>query len=308
MPQPEQSSKVENTTLSDLFKRCEAAYQNADNREMQRAVGELFEFINQQEIDEPTIELAAQAEEYLAQQDWESALNTYVKACDVASNRNSPGIEYKARADLAEFYTFVGEHQLAATASFSALQAARKSGNKIILLIALYGYSGDLLSAGSISEALPVCNEMVEHCSTNGLKGLPAARALVMRARCFVMLGAITQAEHDLQAAWPHLEPARGLHAAAGLQACLAGWWETRARLKAAKEEYDEAAEAWQTAVEHRRVVCLAPQISGPFKYARLANTLGHLAEALKVINDGAGAAAALKECDALRRQIHQPV
>lgn len=311
MSQSEQTSKSEKATLSDLFRRCEAAYQNADDREMQNAVTQLFDFISQQEIDKPaakSIELSAEAEALLERQDWEAALQAYMSACDHAQNLDSPGMEYKAYSDLSQFYTFVGDHELAVTASLSSLEAARRCGNEIVVLMALYNYSACLLSAGLISEALPFCDEMVTSCSSKGLKGLSVARALTMRARCYAMLGAITQAERDLQAAWPHLEPARGMHVAAGLQACLASWWETRARLKAAKEEYDEAVEAWQNAVEHRRLVCAAPQITGPFKIARLANTLSDLGKALSVIDDTEGAAAALSECDTLRRQIHQPV
>jgi hypothetical protein len=114
-------------------------------------------------------------------------------------------------------------------------------------------------------------------------------------------------AEKDLSYAWLQLEPQKELRIAVGVQSALAGWWAAQARLLATQQEHSEAADAWKSSVDHRRAVCEAPQVTGPYKFGRLADSLVHLSDALTAINDLEGAARASEESIALRAAIGQP-
>jgi hypothetical protein len=136
---------------------------------------------------------------------------------------------------------------------------------------------------------------------------LSQGRALVLRARCSVHLMDLPAAEADLDAAWALLAPGAGASLLAGNQSALAHWWETTARLRSVRQDFQGAADALATAVEFRRTVSQATQLAGPYKFNSLAVTLRRYGLALLAANDVAGATEAFNESRSIRRQIGLP-
>lgn len=293
-----------------LLKQCDEATRNGDNSEMENVMMQLFSHIavtQEKEGIPPAVVLAAEANALAQQHNWVAVESTYLMAIKHASALNSPAHEFKAYEDLSELYSFLRDDKRATEAALSALRVARLSGNQMVLLMALRSCSRSLLKVGRIPEALSQCEEALKLCEARQRASLPLVSALITRARCSVAMKRFQQADKDLSDAWLHIEPQKELRIAAGVQSTLAAWWAARASLLTTQQEHSEAADAWKSSVDCRRAVCEAPQVTGPYKFGRLADSLGHLSEALTAINDLDGAARASEESIALRAAIGQP-
>ena len=310
MAQPDEPRNHPDEIFVTLLNQCDEATRKGDNSEMQNSMMQLFSHIaakHEQEGIPPAVVFAAEASVLAEQHNWKAVESKYMLARKHAAALNSPAQEFKAYDDLRELYLFLRDDKRATEAALSALRVARLSGNQMVLLMALTSCSRSLLKIGRISEALSHCEEALKLCEATQRASLPLASALIARAQCYFAMNCFEQAEKDLGDAWLQLEPQKELRIAAGVQSTLARWWAAQASIFATHQEHSKVVDAWKSSVDYRRAVCEAPQVTGPYKFGRLANSLGHLSDALTAINDVDGAALAIKESIALRAAIGQP-
>ena len=129
------------------------------------------------------------------------------------------------------------------------------------------------------------------------------ARALLLRARCRLEHGQVSQAGQDLDVAWRILEPQAKATMFAGVQSGLANWWEITAGIKTHSKDFAGAAEAMGKAVEFRRTVSQLPQLAGPHKYYSLAKGLQKYGVALLAAGEVEPATEAFDESQKIQEQ-----
>jgi hypothetical protein len=115
-------------------------------------------------------------------------------------------------------------------------------------------------------------------------------------------------AEQELSAAWPRLEPYQTSLMLAGPVAALALWWHLRARLQAAQQDHAGAVLASREAVAYRRRLAEMPHLEHPMaQRASLADALTLHADILEGAGDVAGANAARTEASDIHAAIGLP-
>lgn len=255
-----------------------------------------------------------EAHEHEAAGRWPEAEAAYLRCLALAQTQNETMMEYKAHSDLSGLYRFLARPDQATRSAEAAAHAARRSGSETLLTMALEGVARCYLDAGNVNDALCTVEEILrlleqdDADGLNGLNELSEARALTLRARCFVERKETADAERDLADALPLLTPLSGAVLLAGVQSGLANWWAVSAQVAAQKGNVRGAGDAWQKSVGYARVVSQAGHLDGPFKFAGLARSLQKQADFLLEIGDTTGTAdKALHEARAIRAAIQQP-
>lgn len=310
--QPEDPSD-DSTSLQEAGALLEAyreAMQQGHHEQAEAFAIQVLAFASEQVGKEPSQDLllAEEAHQWEAEGQWGKAEAAYRQALALAEAEGSPMMEYNAHDDLSGLYSFLGQEERAFAEAEAAAKAARRVKMVPLLSMALDGQARCALSIGNPSLALSLMNELLALLpKKDRMKDLSRARALTLRARCYVEIGQWEQVQADLEAAWPLLEPLSGSVMMAGVQSGLANWWSVTATLRHRQGDFAGAAEAMREAVTYRRRVSQAPQLEGPYKFSHLANSLHKLGLALLAIEDVKGAEAAFQECRAIRQAIGQP-
>lgn len=285
------------------------ALQEGDAQAAEEAAMRFFVHACEQADREPSPDLLLkqEARHYEDTGQWHEAEAAYLQALALAQEQNNSMQVYKAQDDLSSLYHFLGNKERALETAQAALEAARLSDFETLLSMALEGLANSWRELGNPAEALQAANEMLADLPEEKLYELQRARALVLRAGCFLDLHQPAPAREDLDTAWPLLTPLSGVALFAGVQSSLANWWGAAAQLALLEGDFEGAVAARRKAVEYRRIVSEAPQLEGPYKQAALARALRKLAQALLAVKDIKGSEQAFRESQAIKSAIQQP-
>lgn len=251
--------------------------------------------------------LASQFEDEGKWSEAEAARKRVLRIAEADESLARDSMIYKAHDELRGLYQFLGRKELALEHARTAVVAARRADMKILLGMALYPLIWAEAAVNNEEAALEIADEMVALSENDRSLELIRAQALVARAGCFVRSGNLEAAERDLDAACPILTPKSGATLLAGVQSCLAVWWDQKAAVEQARGNSDAATQALGSAVAFRRNVAMAPQLAGPYARVRLARTLGRYAEALQSGGQSDAAHQARSESDEMLKGINLP-
>ncbi|BDI33949.1 hypothetical protein CCAX7_60000 [Capsulimonas corticalis] len=257
----------------------------------------------------PNPELLLRQEATLSETDgeWLRAEEIYHQLLAIAIAEGNAMGEWKANDNLHGFYSFLGKTELASNAASAATEAARRADMQPLLVRALENQARNDLKMGSLMQALALAEEILRMIPHSKMNATQRARALVLRASCFTELGELVSAQADLDAALSLFSPMLDIQMFAGVQSGMASLWQATARLLSIRGNHTDAAKAWGTSVEYRRVVSQQPQLDGLYKFAWLAQALRHYGEALIAADDHKAADEAFAESRAIMRSIHHP-
>lgn len=184
------------------------------------------------------------------------------------------------------------------------MEAARKTDMAPLLLMALAGLFQCHLMKGDMTLAAATAEEAVQITPAEKMYDAQRARSLLMRARCRMEQGQVSQAEQDLEVAWRILAPQAKAAMFAGVQGTLAVWWEITARIRTKSKDFAAAAQAMGKAVEFRRTVSQLPQLAGPHKHHALAKVLQDYSVALLAEGEVETATGAFDESRKIKQKI----
>lgn len=292
-----------------LLQAYQDALQKGDAAAVEAAALRFFVYACEQTGKQPDEKLllteAAHQHENLGQ--WKQAEDAYRQALALAKAQQDPMQIYKVESDLSSLFRFLGQKEQALESAQRALEAARRSRMKPLIGMALEGVTICWLCAENFDKALQATKEMVQLIPADKMYDTQRARALVLQAECLTKLHRTTEAERDLEIAWPLLMSMSGASLFVGVQSGLAKWWEVMAQLESLQADFQAAVTAWGEAVKYRRTVSQALQLGGPYKHASLARTLRRFGQALLAIEDVAGSEQAFQESRTIRKSIKQP-
>jgi tetratricopeptide (TPR) repeat protein len=243
-----------------------------------------------------SLRVAQEAHEHEAAARWEQAEAAHRRALALAQAEGNEAMIFKAHDDLRSLYAICGTADKALQEAQAALEAARKTDMAPVLLMALGGLFQCHLMKGELTSAAAAAEEAIQITPAEKMYDGQRARALLMRARCRLEQGQVSQAEQDLEGAWRILAPQAKAAMLAGVQGSLAVWWEITARIRTQSKEFAAAAQAMGKAVEFRRIVSQLPQLEGPHKQYALARVLQDYSVALLAEGKVEAANAAFKE------------
>lgn len=295
----------------ELMQAYQEALEKGETQAIESAAMAFFDYASEHGVMEPSQDLLwkQKAHEHEAVGEWDEAEAAYCRCLVLAQEQDQPGMVFKANSDLSRLYAFLGRKERALESAEAALEAARVSDMKPLIGMALENCTFCLLNQENIVRALETTEELVQMLSASFDKAYDTqkARALVLRARCWVELRQTAQAEQDLAAALPLLDHLSGVAFLAGVQSGLAHFWEVTARCTFLRPDLNASVAAWQKAVEYRRVVSESDHLEGPYKYAALARSLRKWGKALLSIGDNVGSHQALQESQSIQAAIKQP-
>lgn len=248
------------------------------------------------------LRLVMEAREHEDAARWEQAEAAHRRALALAEAAGHEGKKFKAHDDLSSLFAIRGMADKALQEAQAALEAARKSEITPLLSVALSGLFECLLTKGDMMSAAATAEEAIQVTPVGKMFDVLRARALLMRARCRVELGQVSQAEQDLEVAWRILAPQAKATMFSGIQSRLAVWWEITARIRTQAKDFAAAAQATGKAVEFRRLVSQLPQLAGPHKHHALAKALQEYSVALLAAGEVEAATEAFDES----REIQQ--
>lgn len=301
MPDDEEAERI----LNEYQEASEAE----DPQAIEAAALSMLEHASEQATEEPNayLQAAEAAANFANAGDWSNAEATYQQALTIAESQNLPGRIFKAYEDLSQLYSLLNREEEALAAAYLALEAAKNSEITHLHAMALQGIGICLLRQSRDAEALQYTDEQLRILPNKAPYKLARARALVVRARCYIRQNQIARAEQDLADAWPILEPMAEAATLAGYQSGLASWWEADAEIKRSRRDLEGAAASLRQAVERRRIVSQCSQLEGPYRFASLARTLNKLGNALTEIGDTQGAKSLFSESQVIERLTGLP-
>ena len=269
------------------FERLLKAFHSAQERgdfEQAESIGvQCLVFASEEAERNPTesLRLVQEAHEHEDAARWEQAEAAHRRALALAQAEGNEAMIFKAHDDLRSLYAICGTADKALQEARAVLEAARKTDMAPLLLMALGGLFQCHVMKGDMTSAAATAEEAVQITPAEKMYDGQRARALLMRARCRLEQGQVSQAEHDLEVAWRILAPQAKAAMLAGVQGSLAVWWEITARIRTQSKDFAAAAQAMGQAVEFRRTVSQLPQLEGPHKQYALARVLQDYSVAL---------------------------
>jgi tetratricopeptide (TPR) repeat protein len=222
----------------------------------------------------------------------------------LAQAEGNEAMIFKAHDDLRSLYAICGTADKALQEAQAALEAARKTDMAPLLLMALAGLFQCHLMKGDMTLAAATAEEAVQITPAEKMYDAQRARSLLMRARCRMEQGQVSQAEQDLEVAWRILAPQAKAAMFAGVQGTLAVWWEITARIRTQSKDFAAAAQAMGKAVEFRRTVSQLPQLADPHKHHALAKVLQDYSVALLAAGEVETATGAFDESRKIKQKI----
>lgn len=259
-----------------LLKAFHSAQERGDFEEAESIGVQCLVFASEDAERNPSesLRLVQEAREYEGAARWEQAEAAHRRALALAQAEGNEVMIFKAHDDLRSLYAVCGKADQALHAAQAALEAARKTDMAPVLLTALGGLFQCYLMKGDMTSAAATADEAIRIVPAEKMYEGQRARGLLMRSRCRVEQGQVSQAEQDLEVAWRILAPQVEAPMLAGAQAGLAVWWEITARLRTQSKDFAAAAQAMGNAIEFRRTVSQLPQLEGPYKHHALAKAL----------------------------------
>ena len=301
-------SNNEQNGNSEELPACFLEYADAQKRgdipAQEVAVMKVWQFVAERDKEpSPWLEAVEKATEFEAAFDWQGAEAAYRHAIQVAEN---PSLQSKAYNHLSSLYSLLGNDGPAMEAAKAATQAARRAEIPMVLSPMLQAEAQLYLDKNQLQQAWATLDESLAVIEDNPMAGVLRAKALILRADCFIREGNLARAEEELASAWKLLESHVEAHFAGGWQSRLASWWTATARLHVLQGKSELAVLAWREAVARRRIVADLPQIGGPYKHNAVAVALCNSAKFLQTIEDDS-AGKLFEESDAIRQSIGLP-
>ena len=289
-----------------LLKAFHAAQERGDFEQAESIGVQCLVFASEDAERNPSESLRAvqEAHEHEDAARWEQAEAAHRRALALAQAEGNEAMIFKAHDDLRSLYAICGEPDKALHAAQAALEAARKTDMAPLHLVGLGGLFQCHLMKGDMTSATAVADEAVQVVPAEKMYDGLRARALLMRARCRVEQGQVSQAGRDLEVAWRTLAPQAKATMFAGVQSSLAVWWEITARIKTRAEDFTAAAQAMGKAVKFRRTVSQLPQLEGPHKHHALAKALREYSVVLLAAGEMEAATGAFDESREIQRKI----
>ena len=290
------------------FERLLEAFQQAQERddvEEEEAIGiQCLCLVSQEAEEKPSesLRLIMEAHEHENSAQWDQAEATYKRALALAEAEGNSAMVYKRHDDLSSLYTMRNMPVRALEEALLALQAARQA--PLVLAMALDGAARCYLAVKDLASAIHAVDELLQMIPAEKMYDTRRVRALVLRAQCSVAQGEVESAQKDLDTAWPILAPQAHVRFFAGIQSCLAAWWETTAQINTSEKNTARAAQAMGKAVEFRRTVSQLPQLEGPSKYYSLVRSLQRYSIILLAANEIKAAIEAFEESRAIQHQF----
>lgn len=243
--------------------------------------------------------------------DWQGAEAAYQK--NLAEASDSPIDRYSAHRDLARFYGLWNDEAKQLHHCRLAAEAGCQVESRLVPLMALSEYAAALLGYGRFGDAQRIVDDICTRLERENDKQLNQlrARALVLRAICWLNASQYSAADNDLQIAFELIEPISHVESACGVQDDLASWWSTVGKLRTARGDHSDAVQAWQRAVEIRRSIHAQysqPHGADGYTAAALSRTLDALAVAHFLAGDQNAASLARIESREIRSALKLPI
>lgn len=214
--------------------------------------------------------------------DWAAAEDARKKALEFAMEHENPSYPVKPHIDLAGLYRILGRNEEALAHLESALELARKSRMSPLLVLALEAR----LKCDCDNDTLKQIRDTAMDCFGTVGEGRifhhTKARLLLVQAECSLKLD-----ETDL--AWEHLTKVQAFTSdwgenefMGGHQACRARAAKLRARLHAARAEWEQAILAQSEAVAREKSLDSQEHLRGLRMRHQFAKTLARFADYLE--------------------------
>ncbi len=300
-------STFDDEGFMELLRRYQDAVDAGDAADAEAALGEIFDFAEQWCEDDPSPDLAltTAALECEEEGDWAGAEATYRQILSLPGLE--PHKECRAHASLAGLCLLLHRELDALSHARRATAAARREDTPLLLPMVLQREARCLIRCGHLEEAQAVVAEALSEIGEDKACSQLRASILIMRAECAVRSDQLSDADRDLDQAFGLLRPMSGMDFAAGIQSDLARWWSVTARLRAAREDHEGAAKAWDEALSASRHVASLPHAESVYTKVAVADVLKGLAGALSACGRADHASAAIAERKAILTAVGVP-
>lgn len=265
-----------------LARRYQEAIDAGDFDDATAAVGEIGELAEAwcREHPSPDMELMRRANECEERGDWTGAEAAYQKMLELPGIE--PHVERRAHGFLASLYHLLGRQTEALRQAALASATGRRIDDIPLSFATVLRFQAEyLLWAERLDEAEPLLAEAMLLLANDELYSQQRAAVLIDRAWHAVKCARLADAEKDLAAAFPMLEPLAAWEIAAGVHLDLSRWWAVTARLRTARGEFRSSVDAWREALRFCAHVAELPHAASVYTQFGITVLQSELAKAL---------------------------
>jgi hypothetical protein len=255
-PKEDQPGPPDQTDFQRQFERLIKTYGEATEagktEEATQAAFSAFAMAAEEAARNPTpdLKLAQEASDCEQRRDWAGAEAAYRKRLALKQSTDNAGLRSKWQMDLSRLLRLLGRMGEAWELAEAAVESARAFQVSYVLAMALENQALCALDRSDPGKALQAASEAVGVLEPGRLLAQRRARALTLRAECFLARSDLAAAEADLKSSRELLDQVTlGLP---GPILSQANWWEVQAKLDWLKGNLSQAEALLTKAISYR--------------------------------------------------------